>query len=239
MPPHVPRLYVRRPITPGTVVLDAEQSRRIGSVLRLRRGDAFLLFCGDGREWRAEVLDDARSGVRARVVDLARQEPRPALSLEVWCALVRPNRFDLVVEKCTEAGADVIRPLVTEHSARGDEPSATRTARWERLVVEASEQGGRLYLPAVSEPQHFGEAVRRLRHPLVVADPGGMPWSEAAALLPESGTLAVAVGPEGGWNESELAAARAGGSILATVSPNVLRTETAAILLAGLVRASR
>ena len=72
---------------------------------------------------------------------LERERPyaAPALVVEVWCGLARPARFDWMVEKCTEAGADVIRPLLSEHAARGEGTSEARQERWQRIAVEASE----------------------------------------------------------------------------------------------------
>jgi 16S rRNA (uracil1498-N3)-methyltransferase len=204
--------------------------------MRLRPGEQFCLFAGDGREWSAEVDAVPGGAVHARVIEVVRQEPAPALSLELWCALVRSNRFDLAVEKCTEAGVDVIRPLLTDHGARGDQPSASRFERWRRIAVEASEQSGRLFVPVVAEPLTLRDALARARHPVVVAGMAGQSWPSLVPMLPDAGPLALAVGPEGGWSDGELATARASGALLARIGPNILRTETAAIALVILAR---
>ncbi|MBI5949640.1 MAG: 16S rRNA (uracil(1498)-N(3))-methyltransferase [Chloroflexi bacterium] len=232
---HVPRLYLPH-ATPGRTVLDGDQSRRLGAVMRLREGDTFLVFGGDGREWRARVEGSVRGSVHATIEELVRQEPPPLLTVEVWCGMVRANRFDWAVEKCTEAGADIIRPLVTEHAARGEDASAARLERWGRLAVEASEQCGRLYLPVVEAPGHFDRLLDHLRTPLVIGARGGMPWQEAVPLLPARGRVIAAIGPEGGFSEAEVARAKAAGALTVAFGPHILRAETAAVVAVALLR---
>ncbi len=169
---------------------------------------------------------------------MSRQEPPAALSLELYAGLVRANRFDLIVEKATEAGADVITPLISGRSVRGDAPSPSRYERWERLAAEAAEQSGRLYLPVLQPPATLDRLLEKPGLSILLPHPGEMPWSQAATLLPARGTLAVVVGPEGGFSDEEVAAARQRGAILASIGPNVLRTETAAIVATALVRAA-
>lgn len=234
----LPRVYQSGRLGPGPLVLDAETSRRLTAVLRLREGDDFLVFSGDGREWAARVDGVVRGTVHALVGTLSRQEPAPARALEVCCGLVRPNRFEWAIEKCTEAGADVFRPLLATHGARGEAPSTERLRRWERIAVEASEQSGRLYLPAVQPPVQLADALARAKGSVMLCDPSGVDWSEAAGLLPASRPVTVLVGPEGGWSAAEVTAARARGALPVRLGPNVLRTETAAVAATVLLRAA-
>jgi len=232
---HVPRIVVKGPLRAGPLRLDAEQSKRLGAVMRLRAGDEFLAFSGDGREWRARVDEVARDGLRATVGEVVRQEPASPLVVEVWCALVRPQRFEWAIEKCVEAGADIVRPLICEHSARGDAASAAKQERWERIAVEAAEQCGRLTLAVVERPARFESLLGR-GAPVFFGEPGGMRWAEASRLLPGQGRVAWAVGPEGGWSEGEVAKARSSGAIGVSLGANILRTETAAVVGTALLR---
>jgi 16S rRNA (uracil1498-N3)-methyltransferase len=219
--------------------LDTEQSRRLSAVMRLREGDEFRVFSGDGREWAAEVTAVTKASLTATLGECVRQEAPPALSIEVWCSLVRPNRFDWAIEKCTEAGADVIRPLLTEHTARGEGASAARAERWQRIAIEAAEQSRRLYVPVVQPLAQFNALLARPPGPLLIADREGRPWRDIVPLLPERGAAAIAIGPEGGFSEAELAAARARGALLVSLGPNILRTETAAVVATAGLRMSR
>jgi 16S rRNA (uracil1498-N3)-methyltransferase len=235
---HTPRVYVPGHIG-ATVRLDESQSRRLATVVRLRPGDSFNVFSGDGREWRASVDTAGPRGLSASVHELVRQAPLPPLALELWCGLVRPNRFDWAIEKCVEAGADVIRPLVSENSARGEAPSASRQERWERIAIEAAEQSGRLFLPSVEPAARFDDLLAaRAPGPLLVADPRGKPWRTTSALLPTVGRLTCVVGPEGGFTDTEISLAETQGALLLSLGQTVLRTETAAVVLTALVRSA-
>ena len=235
---HVPRLYHPGRIVPGPLALGPDAARHLTTVLRMRAGEEFLLFPGDGSEWLAciESLDGKR-GARATVMDLVRQEPSAALQVELCCALVRNARFETVVEKCTELGVDVIRPLTCERTNRGDAPSSARKERWERIAVEASEQCGRLRVPVVADAVAFDEFVARSPGPFVIADGSGETWEAVASLLPDAGPLTVHIGPEGGWSDAELARARAAGGLTLRLGRNILRTETAAIAALTLLHA--
>ncbi len=215
------------------------QSRRLAAVMRMREGDAFIVFCGDGREWGARVESMAKTGIEVTVTELVRQAPLPSLVVEAWCGLVRPNRFDWAIEKFVEAGADVIRPLVSEFSARGEGASRARTERWTRIAVEAAEQSGRLFLAVVEEPQSFDVLLARARQmPVVVAHQAGESWRSISPLLPAAGAVALAVGPEGGFSDDEIARARAHGALLVSLGPHILRTETAIVVATAMLRAS-
>jgi 16S rRNA (uracil1498-N3)-methyltransferase len=236
---HIPRLYRPGRLAPGPLLIDGEAAKRLTSVMRLRAGDRFLCFAGDGREWEATVAEVGKSALRVEVGPIARQAPPSPLVVELWAGLVRPNRFDWLIEKCTEAGVDILWPLLSEHAARGEGTGQQRAQRWGRIAVEAAEQSARLFLPVVEPPAAFDALLGRPHGPLIVADASGWPWDQTAALLPLEGRLAIAIGPEGGFSPAELAAARAHGAIVASLGPNVLRTETAAVVAVSLVRALR
>lgn len=235
---HVPRIYRPGRIAPGPLLIDGEAAKRLTSVLRLRAGDRFLCFSGDGREWEATVAETGKRGVSVEVGALARQAPPLSLVVELRAGLVRPNRFDWLIEKCTEAGVDILRPLLSEHAARGEGASHQRSERWARIAVEATEQSGRLFLPVIEPAGTFDALLARHHGPMLLADALGLPWAQAAPLLPPDGRLTIAIGPEGGFSATELAAARAQGAIVASLGPNVLRTETAAVVAVALVRSS-
>lgn len=227
-----PRLHVPGRLGPGPLTLDGDPARRLGKVMRGQPVNDVLLFNGDGREWHAQV--STTDGMRAilRVGEVARQEPAAALIVETWCGLIEPRRFDWMVEKCTEAGADVIRPFASAHGATWRETSPLRLARWEQLSIEAAELCGRLRLPAIEQPAPFERLLETHRG----AGADGDTWESAAWLLPREGRVAVVVGPPGGLTDAELQRARMRGALPLRVGPNVFRTETAAVIATALLR---
>lgn len=234
----LPRICVPEGVQPGPLDLSEAQARHI-SARRLRRGDEFLAFAGDGREYRARVEVASRNRVTATAGEVVRQEPPPPRTIEVWCANVRPNRMEWAIEKCTEVGVSVFRPITTERSARGQELSVGRRERWERIAIEAAEQCGRLYLPVIAPVTTFEAALAGWTGTLLLANREGASWDEVAKGLPERGSVAVAIGPEGGFSGPEVERAVAAGADVASFGPNTLRTETAAVVVTAAVTISR
>jgi 16S rRNA (uracil1498-N3)-methyltransferase len=233
---HVPRVYLPGRLAHGAATIDGEPGRHLATVLRVRPGDPLLLFAGDGREWAATVTGITKPGVVAEVGELTRQEAPAAVVIETWCALVRAGRFEWALEKCVEAGADVIRPIVTEWTQRGDTPSEAKLARWQRIVVEAAEQSGRLFVPVIESPAPLAHVLDTYRGALVFGAAEGRPPHELAPLLPDRGHLAIVVGPEGGLSDEESAALVRHGAIPTSFGPHTLRTETAAVVGTALIR---
>lgn len=233
---HVPRVYLPQRLAHGPVTIGGDAGRHLAAALRVRPGDPLLLFAGDGREWAATVSEVTKGSVLAGVGEIARQEAPPAVVIETWCALVRANRFEWAIEKCVEAGADIIRPAITAFTQRGDTPSASRLERWRRIVIEAVEQSGRLFVPVIEAPATLERLLAGHRGAIVVADREGRRPADLGTLLPQAGHLALVVGPEGGFAPGESADLARHGAIPATFGPYILRTETAAITGTALLR---
>lgn len=230
---HVPRLFVPGLRGPGPLTLDGEQAKRLGAVMRLRAGDTFLAFGGDGREWEARITAVDRGRIAAVVGPVVRQEGASTRVVETAIAVVRPNRMDWAIEKCTEAGADVIRPFTSAHTVRG--AAEGRADRWQRLATEAAEQSGRLFVPVVRETEPLPGVLAHFAGTLVFGTFDGSRWSDAARSLPDDGHVLAVVGPEGGFTDEESALLRSRGGIGVRLGPHVLRTETAALVLTALL----
>lgn len=219
----------------GAVVSGAD-AHHLGRVLRARPGQLYEL--SDGRAvWLAKVTAVARDAVRFELV-----EPLAAVALPVETAvllsIVRFARLEWCLEKATELGAAWIRPLAAARS----EPalvlaSGKRMARWERIVREASEQSRRLSPPLLAAPVPAAQAFRQTEAEtkILLSERRDAPPLRGLAPAAPRGSVALAFGPEGGWTEQELAAARASGFAEASLGPLVLRMETAVIAAMALV----
>ena len=220
------------------VALPRELSRRLATVLRLKRGDRVLLADGLGRDYEVEITALTPRSVQAAVVGERASPPEPALEMVLYQSLVRPQRFELVLEKGTELGVARFVPLVSGRAQVKTEGGSQRAERWRRIVTEAAEQCGRGRVPAVDPPAAFAEAVRTA--------PGLrlLPWEgersrglrsylRGLQLIPEA--VSLFIGPEGGFAAEEAALAREAGCVAVSLGPRVLRSETAGIVAAALV----
>jgi 16S rRNA (uracil1498-N3)-methyltransferase len=230
----------------GVVVLSAEESRHLRDVLRLRAGDEAYVFDGEGREFACEVREDGgRKGLASLEVRGRAGPPSPESPLELTLAvaLLKGEKFDLVVQKATELGAARVEPVLTARSdvrPRDARDTERRVERWRRLALEASKQSGRARVPAVGDPQTFARFVTRecnegaARLLFSERDGGGLGSVAVEAARPAS--LVALVGPEGGWADEELALARDQGWTLITLGGRTLRAETAAITVCALLQ---
>jgi len=238
------RVYVPQEHWPqgaATVSLTGPLQRHLGLVLRCRVGDEFELFDGEGREAPARVTDvDARrielavGATAAGKLDV--QEPLVLLQ-----GLAKGDRMDLVVQKTTELGVTRIVPVICARSVARPGEGAQRITRWRTIAREAARQSGRADVPQVDAPMSFADALAGLG-PL--DDTRLALWEEARgapllAALPETGAVALLVGPEGGLERDEIAQAGAAGFAVVDLGKRILRTETAAIVAVALAQAAR
>lgn len=217
----------------ATVALDPEQSAHARSVLRLKSGDEVSVFDGKGNEFLCEVVLAGKKRTELSVIASADPPASESpLDLTLAAALLKHDKYDLVVQKAVELGVTRLIPVVT---ARCDVPAKAadkRVARWERIAVEASKQCGRAVLMEIGPVIGLDEfAERSDGTKLIFTEKGGSPLPEEA-----EGPLTALVGPEGGWESEEIARAESFGFRSVTLGGRILRAETAAIAVAALVQ---
>jgi 16S rRNA (uracil1498-N3)-methyltransferase len=222
------RFYVNCPLSVGPVVLAGPEAHHLATVLRARPGNPVCLFNGDGAEYQAVVSEVHKKQVMVDVT--GRHTPQRELDfrLEVAAPLPKGDRGDFLLEKLTELGATRFVPLRTERSVVN--PREARLEKLERAVIEASKQCGRNVLMELGPLTTWADYCRDAELPAErwVAHPGGEPMPA----VPRAGGVAIAVGPEGGFTDEEIAMARNAGWITVGLGPRILRIETAALALA-------
>jgi 16S rRNA (uracil1498-N3)-methyltransferase len=227
----------------GRVSLSADETRHLRDVLRLRAGDEAYVFDGEGREFACAVAEAGGRGSAAVLEVRGAVEPpslESPLRLTLAVALLKFEKFDLVVQKAAELGVRSIEPVLTKRSdvrLRDARDAEARVGRWKRLALEAAKQSGRALVPEVAEPRAFGQFVSSNASQdflkVMFAERGG----GGLGSLPGGAEGAAAlVGPEGGWEEEELEMASAHGWRLVTLGGRVLRAETAAITACALLQ---
>ena len=232
----------------ASVVLSSEESRHLRDVLRLRAGDEARVFDGEGCEYACRVVEAGRGREGAVLEVLGRVEPpspESPLELTLAVALLKGEKFDLVVQKATELGVARVVAVAAKRAevrVREREDAARRAARWRRLALEAAKQSGRARVPAVEGPVDFEELVGGEHHAppglrVMFAERGGDPLASLSADGGGTASRATAlVGPEGGWEAEEVERARGHGWKIITLGGRVLRAETAAIAVAALLQ---
>jgi 16S rRNA (uracil1498-N3)-methyltransferase len=239
------RFFVPRDAFSGDEVrLEGDLARRLSRVLRLEAGAAVVLLDGSGLEYETRLDVVGPHGVTGTVVGRRPGRPEPRVRLVLYQSLVKGERFDWVLEKGTELGVAAFVPLLSRRNVvRAASKRPARSERWRRVVREAAEQSGRCVLPEVLPAEGLEEALSE------AADLRLLPWEEekaaglAAALrrarpaleAVERPTVAVLIGPEGGFAAEEVAVARAAGAQVVSLGRRILRSETAGIVAAAAV----
>ncbi len=231
-PRSAPRLFVPGPLSAGDpVTVEGNPAHYLAKVMRVAEGDAVVLCDVLTGEWAARVVSAGKRHVVLEPVERLREREEVP---DVWLcpALLRKDRFDLVLEKATELGVRAIRPVVTRRCVA----DKLNLERARAIVSEAAEQCARTALPELAEPMKLDALLAHwpADRPLFFADElGGEPAADAFAAHP--GPAALLIGPEGGFDDAERAMIRAlPAAHPISLGPRILRGETAAIAATAL-----
>jgi 16S rRNA (uracil1498-N3)-methyltransferase len=232
-----PRLYVDAPLGDGeAVALTPAQAHYLTTVLRLKAGEEVLIFNGRDGEWRAALEGHKRTiGLRARAKLRAQTEPA---DLHYLFAPLKAARLDYMVQKAVEMGVSRLVPVLTRHG----QVTHVNVARMRANAIEAAEQCGILCVPDIAEPvaltrlvaEHDGSRC------LIFCDEVAETANPASALqrARNNASLAVLIGPEGGFAEEERAALiKLPNVVRLALGPRILRADTAAVAALALVQA--
>lgn len=217
-------------------VLGPVESHHLSRVLRLPEGASAELFDGKGTVARAVVEQIRRNRVTLRVIETTHTPPRRKKVI-LAVSFAKGQRFDWLVEKCTELGADHIAAVRFERTVKLGSPAALQ--RLCKITISAAKQSGRLFLPELTGPANLKETVEDLqdRYPnstLLYGNPSGKPLSQVICLRPES-TIIVFIGPEGGFTDAEMQYLESINAVPVGINRQILRVETAAAAFCALL----
>ncbi len=234
------RLYVNQSLCLGeTIDLPANQAHYLRSVMRLTVADAIVLFNGNGGEYQAVIEQVERNQVRCLLesfVDVNREMSNRVHIIQAAC---RSEKIETVLQKGTELGAASFTIVRSERSTLKLDGAKLkkRLQRWQNIVMEAVEQSGRTIVPEVRWANTIHavplQGLCFALHP----EPMASSWSQERAAIQQADDITLAVGPEGGWSERDIASLHDHGFHCLTFGSRVMRTETAAPALLAAIQA--
>jgi len=231
------RYFVESPISEDRAVLSGSEAYHLTHVMRLGPGDSLTLFDGSGHDFAGRVEQLGRGEVTVKIQSRQVVSRELALRLTIGVALPKGDRQRWLVEKLTELGVACLAPLVLSRSVA--QPGDKALGRLRRAVIEASKQCGRNRLMEIAAPAAWSgflattaDASSRL-----LAHAGGQTPASLLVQTESDGHVCVAIGPEGGFTNEEIDTGVAAGWRTVDLGARTLRTETAAVLLAGLLSA--
>lgn len=214
--------------------MEGDAAHHLGHVLRAQVGQLYELSDGSAA-WLARIESVAQKRVEfALIEELPLSEP--AVDVTLLLSMVKFDAFEWAIEKATELGVSRIVPLAAARSEKGLlAAAAKRSERWQRILLESSQQSRRLRVPHLGQlakpTQAFAAQTADFRLMLSERSEAPSVRRSLASLsqLKSPATASLAIGPEGGWTDDELSAARAAGFREASLGQLILRTETAVV----------
>lgn len=225
-----------------SVELPPSVAHQVRSVLRMKPGELIAVLDGSGWEYEVELTALTTSEVKGRVVGWKEVLNEPKVWVTVYQSLLKKDNFELILEKGTELGVSAFVPLETSRTIVKikEEREDKKLKRWERIMKEAVEQSGRGRIPEIYAPMKPDEMLEQIGgYELTLIFSTGEGGYSLRQVFNSLGymplSVAVMIGPEGGFTPEEVDKALQAGATLVSMGPRVLRAETAAIVSTGLV----
>ncbi|HTJ96737.1 MAG TPA: 16S rRNA (uracil(1498)-N(3))-methyltransferase [Rhodocyclaceae bacterium] len=215
----------------ATIALPDAAAHHAGRVLRLKAGEQVTLFDGVGHEWEGQLASVGKE-VTVEIQSAAAGVAEPILKITLVQSLPSGDKMDWVVQKAVELGVTSIQPVAAKRSVvkLSGERAVKRITHWQEVAVSACEQSRRnvvpQVLPLLDLNQYFAQTRNSEEQRFLLAPTGGERLREMA--MPGN-SIALLIGPEGGFDDSEEAAARSVGFKPLLLGPRILRTETAGL----------
>jgi 16S rRNA (uracil1498-N3)-methyltransferase len=219
-----------------TISLGLEETRHLRDVLRLKETEKVQIFDGAGREVLCAIEKiGKRETVLQILCEIAPSAPESSLNLTLAVALLKGEKFDLVVQKSVELGVSKLVPLGTKRADVKLKDAGKRLERWRKIALEAAKQSGRAKLMQIENPFDFQSFVEKTKGTAILfSERGGT--TKFSEIDSDRTEITAIVGAEGGWEESEIEFARGNNFQIITLGGRILRAETAAISIATILQ---
>ena len=218
------------------VTLTGNTAHHLIRVLRFKIGDKIQVFDQSGYEWDAEIVAKKRQSVDVALFKCHKPNVESPVKITLLQSISKSKRMDMVMQKATELGVHRIVPVLSKNSVvrLNAKNTSRKMSHWKKITISASEQSGRVRLPAIEEPQKLTQELLNLHK------------EDLSFFLDTTGSdnfntektenITLAIGPEGGFsNEEKIMAKRSGYKIVKT-GPRLLRTETAPIMALSILQ---
>jgi len=232
------RLYIEDEIAIGSSIeLPPEQGHYLRSVMRLNPGDPVVLFNGKGGEYQGSIETLTKSSVSITIVSFSEITREMPIAVHIVQAACRSEKIETVLQKATELGAASFSIVRSERSSLKLDGAKLnkRLERWQKIVIEASEQSERTHLPRVQWINKLSDTPA-IGLPFTLHTDTDTSWPEQRSNIIRATDVTLAIGPEGGWSNRDIETLADKGFQSLTFGPRIMRTETAAPALLAAIQ---
>jgi 16S rRNA (uracil1498-N3)-methyltransferase len=230
-------------------IKDKEIINQMKNVLRLKEGELIELADGKNGSAMAKIKKIEKDSINVSIEKVEKNKNKTKNNVSLFCAVLKKENFELVVQKATECGVSKIIPIITARTIK----TGLNMERLQKIAKEASEQSGRITIPEISEPIDFNQALELIKNNFnILFDRSGellskMPWERDGAstrnfsaekypcVLESNSPRSIFIGPEGGWTEEEITKVKSLNFKIVSLGTLTLRGETAAIIATYLI----
>jgi 16S rRNA (uracil1498-N3)-methyltransferase len=227
-------------IQSGQVVFPPETAHQIASVLRLHTGQRLYVLDNLGNQYAVDLVEVSQKAAVGKIIEQKPAQGEPLFHLVLYLCLAQREKFEWMLQKCTETGATTFIPVISSRSLVQDVSETTKkTARWEKIIQEAAEQSGRGRIPRLKPAVSLAQAARLAQGKKIIL------WEQersttlrqalSGVIADNSTEISLLVGPEGGFSDEEVQLTQQAGWQPVSLGRRILRMETAAIVATALV----
>ncbi len=239
----MPRFFVDRSQVQGEeIVIQGNDVNHIKNVLRMRPGDELSLSDGEGMDYFCKISSIERDEVRVNIENSWNSYVELPVKLYLFQGLPKGDKMELIIQKAVELGVYEIIPVRTKRAIvkLDDKKESKKIARWQQIAEGGAKQSGRGLIPEVKSVMNFAEALKYAAS----LDAALIPYEKAEGIektreivrgLKGKKSVAVFIGPEGGFDETEIEDAMNAGVCPVTLGRRILRTETAGLTMLSIL----
>lgn len=232
----MPKFFTAREnIKDTTLIIDSEDANHLKKVLRINVGDKITVCDGAGIDYTVRVSEIGKNEIECDIIDRQKSDTEPNINITLYQGLPKAAKMDYIIQKNTELGISKIVPaklarcvVKLENKAAEDK----KCERWQKIAVASAKQSGRGIVPEIGNPMTVDEIIEDVKdYDLVFVPYECEDQSRLKTIVesaPDAKDIAFIIGPEGGFDISEIEKLKAAGIKTVTLGKRILRTETAA-----------
>ncbi|MCR1933853.1 16S rRNA (uracil(1498)-N(3))-methyltransferase [Clostridium tepidum] len=225
-------------------IINGDDVKHIYKVLRLKCGDSININNCQGKEYKGEIEHIDKKSVVVKIINQVEVNNESPLNIYLYQGLPKSTKMDLIVQKSTELGIKEIIPILTERvEVKTTLKEFKKIDRWNRIALEACKQCKRTLIPSVKEPLEFNNLLEEIKSMDLIVVPYESKHNYGIKSLIKNiqykkesiKNIGIVIGPEGGFEESEIRALEKIKAETVTLGPRIFRTETAGIVCASII----
>ena len=235
------RFFVKQEdIHSNEIYIRSEDVNHIKKVLRAQCGDVLTLCDGKGSDFEVEIKELEKDYILTSIISSMSSRSEPPIDITLFQGIPKYDKMDFIIQKSVELGVNRIVPVITDRTIvkiANISDTENKRVRWQKIALEAAKQCNRGVIPSVEVPMNFDSALKLAKESQLSIIPYEKEMQKRIKDYISEGikSLAIMIGPEGGFSEDEIIKATLNTIKPITLGPRILRTETAGIVVISIL----